>query len=360
MVYFTPARSHSDLDVADPQYNRVLVKRPGLYRTFRSPTGETAGRYDAQSFQYLIEEFVALSAVEMAVTATSPALSSIDDLPAVFRDQIKVVDRNGRERAETAAFLKPCCQEFGLAFRADGAFQLPQDLPPGLRLAIGRLIPGVYDFLLAANHRLQADINLPELKDAVEGMKAASSDPDARAHLSTFLGVLNSYQPVTIPSAELVTTAPFEHQTRFKELIEDLAYRNLSENAALLGMPADAARAIQLMERWLRKLSSKRAFARTIKATSKVIFGSRGINGPDLDLAGLFVPRGYYPPLVAFDDALSRAEALWRKMRRPASEDPAFADVLNAGWVEIPGDQPSMDDFQGKPEGAVRDKFMIQ
>src|SRR6266545_6451738 len=95
---------------------RLLAKRPGFYRALRR--GPDLGYvYDRSSLPYLIEEFVAVSAVDIAVTATSPVVQHLDELHPILRQRVVVVDSDGRVAEQVAAILEPVGNELLFEFK---------------------------------------------------------------------------------------------------------------------------------------------------------------------------------------------------------------------------------------------------
>lgn len=145
----------------DLPLSRVLAKRPGFYRTLRR--GNDLGRlYDKSSLPFLVEEFVASAAVDIAVTATSPAVEHLGELPAALRSRVVLIDEDGRVGKQLAAVLEPLGDEFHFSFTESlREIHTTTSTPEPLRPVIGALLYSLYDFLLGAEYRLQVDIDPP-------------------------------------------------------------------------------------------------------------------------------------------------------------------------------------------------------
>jgi hypothetical protein len=341
-------------------YNRILAKRPGFYRVFRTPDGDPAVWFDARSVGYLSAELVALSATDIALAGSSPAIHFLPALPRVLRDRVVVLDQD-KVAAQVDAFLKPAAREFGLSGLVAGHVSGPSDMPPEFIDALGPLLPGLYDFLLGATYKLQIELDVPRVQAAARAIRRLAVDQDTIAHMAAFEGVLNTYQASPVPSLQLVSAASKEQEQRFQYLIEDLAYRNLSEDAAMLGIPADFERAVQLMGRAIQALLKRPALAKCATAASKALLASQGLNGKladafDLDLAKALLADKYFPPIVSLNAAYDQALVEWSSTRLPADQVPEYAPLLAKGWVEQPdAPQPSMDHFQAQPPDAFLD-----
>lgn len=333
-----------------PLLNRVLVKFPGFYRTFQHADGGRVLRYDIGSLPYVIDEFISLSAVEIALTPRSPARPFTGHLAPIIRERVTVLDQAGEVDRELAAFVEPLVRDFGLQFKADGFVALDTAIPEEVKKAFTYFFPALYDFLLAGRARVQLDLDLERFKHAAEVLRSHTKNADGRAHLSMLLGVLNSYHALSVPGLSVPSVTAEEQGRRFKYLIEDLAYRSLSEKAALLGIPADAQRAARLMGRALTTLLETPVLKWGAHSVSKMLLTSHGVPGVDVDLAKLVVPHGYLPPIVSFQEAYRRALPEWRKSRPPASETGLYPRLFREGYTEVEdAPQPTLDDFQGKP-----------
>lgn len=338
--------SASDIDDSLP-LSRILAKRPGFFRTVER--GDRLFQvFDSSSLPYLVEEFVASAAVDIAITATSPAVQHLNDLPAPLRSRILVVDEDGSARKQVAAILEPVGAEFHFAFSdSNGAVSASLRTPPAVLTSLGVLLPALYDFILGARYRLQVDVDLTLVREALGIFRSHARSPDARAHLAMLEGVFGSYKPVKLPSLALQSAASDEQIERFKWFVEDVTYLRASRDAGLLGVPEDGDRALQHLERGLKKLVKKPIFKPIAALTSKLISKATPL---DLDASGLveaFLPTKYLPPIIPFGTAYSRAEAYWRTQRGPFVETAATIAIIGDGWREAPDEaQPDLADFR--------------
>ncbi len=336
-----------------PYYSRVLIKAPGFYRTFRNSSGQVAFRYDSGSLIYLVEELVALSACEIALSPRSARLASETELPPVLRDRVKVLDSSGDIDREVAALLAPILEEYGFVDHGEGTLARPDSLRQ-LTLeeldAFSVFFPALYILLLGARSQTQVDIDLNRFRTAVQILRGTCRSSTARAHLAVIGGVLNVYQPTSIPSLLIPRAGTDEQERRFKYLVEDLEYRNLSEGAAMLGIPADALRAARLMKRGLDAILRSAVATWGAIAATKVIATAASAPSVDLDPAALQGPLNYLPPVVSLSTAYDRALEQWKKTRVPAKDTDRFGRLFREGFVEVSdAPQPRLEDFQGQP-----------
>lgn len=329
--------------------NRVLIKTPGFFRTFEASDGRRAWRLDIRSVSLILDELISLSAVELAFTPRSPALVAIPTLSPVIRDRVRVLDQNLQVDKELEAFLKPMFDEFGLESLGGEIRGVHGTLPEPVARAFTYLFPALYDLFLAARHQVQIDIDLARLKQAVDVLRAHCQSADARAHFSALSGVLNTYQPLSVPSLFVPHAGAEEQERRFKYLVEDLEYRNLSEAAALLGIPDDARRALRLMKRALAAVIRTPILRWGAKAAVKQVTASNKLSELGSDLGELLTPQKYLPPIVSLRDAYGRALEEWSRHRVPAAETDLYPRLLREGFTEVvDAPQPTLDFFQGR------------
>jgi hypothetical protein len=330
------------------RYARVFVKHAGFYRTFEHADGRVQQRYDPSALTYLISEFVALSAVEIAISPRSPARLFLSQLPAQLADRVVLLDKNGEVRREHAAILQPLIDEFGLRLTDDGLLEIPGTAPPQLSPALRIVHPGLFDFLLAGRYHTQLELDVEGLIKAADVIRKTSRVPEVLAFFSSFIGVLSTYRALEAPSLALVSTSTEQLQQQFKALVEDTAYRRLSASAAFLGVPADATRALRLMSRGVSAILKRPWLSQSAKAATKAILTSTGLPTPDVDVAGLVIPSGYFPPIVSFGEAYARAETWWRSRRLPAAEIELYDRLTRDGFTErLDAAQPTFAEMHG-------------
>jgi hypothetical protein len=332
----------------DPPLARVLAKRPGFFRTVQR--GGYIGRvYDRSSLPFLIEEFVASAAVEIVITAGSPAALHVNELPAVLRSRVAVVDDDDSVRKQVAGILAPVGAEFGFSIDvAKGSLTGDSRTPRELVPAIGYLIGPLYDLLLGARYRLQIDIDLERAKASTALLRSAARTPEARANLAVLHSVFASYKSVAIPSLALASAATDEQMERFRWFVEDVTYQHLSRDAGLLGVPEDGDRVLQLLARGIAKLVKKPLFKPFATMASKAISKATPVDVDAGSLAEALLPLKYLPPIIPLDAGVERAEGLWRAQRGPFVETPLTIAAIGGGWHEVPDlPQPSLGDFGG-------------
>lgn len=336
---------------------RVLCKRPGFYRTFRAPDGQVAVVHDPGSADYIIAEAIALSATEIAFTPNAAALPDFHSATSILRDRVRVVDANRTVTQQKAAFVRPILTNLGFEQRDGGIVARPTRLPPlapRVSSAFAYFHWALYDFLLGANSKAQIDIDLPRLQQAIAVLRDECSDREAVARLSVLQGIMGTYRTASAPSLFVPHADSTEQQRRFKYLIEDIAYRDLSEGVAFLGIPADFQRGMQIMHRALDAIMRSPILSWGVRATQRALATSQSLPAIDGDLRSLLIPNEYLPPIVSLEAAYSAALGRWSRTRLPAEATGHFSNLLRASFVELQGaPQPPMESIPMQ-EGIVR------
>jgi hypothetical protein len=334
-------------DVADSlPLSRVLAKRPGFYRMLRR--GDDLGiLYDKSSLPYLVEEFVASAAVDIAITATSPAVEHLDGLHPTLRSRVILIDTDGKVGKQLAAILEPVGSEFEFRFSESlTEIHATPKTPIVVREVLGELLFNLYDFLLGAEHRLQVDVDLPKLQHAVATLRENARSPEARANLAVLQAAFVNYRPVRIASLALQSAATDQQIERFKRFVEDTTYQRVSRDAGLLGVPEDGDRAVVLIERGVKKLVSMPLFKPISAIGSKLISKASALELDAADLVQALLPKRYLPPIISLTHAYARAEALWAKQREKFVETDATVKMIGEGWIELEDEpQPTVLDF---------------
>lgn len=338
--------TEADDDSDTLPYSRVLVKAPGFYRTLRRKDG-FAWYYDASSLPYLIEEFIAASAIRIAVTAKAPGVDHLDSLPAILRSHVIVVDKEREAGKAVAAMLDPLANEFQFIFEEPpGHLAASKAVSPAVNEALGTLLPMLYDFFLGAEHQLQIDIDLPLMKKTLSFLRASARTPESRTHLAMLEGVFGSYKEVEVSSLALKSAATDAQVEHFRHFVEDVAYQRASRGAALLGVPEDGDRALQMIKRGLAAVIRKPFFKPLVNLTSFALWRATPVSGATEDLVQELLPIRYYPPILQLDRTYDLAKAQWAAQRAPFVETEELVALLGAGWTEISGvDQPTELDF---------------
>jgi hypothetical protein len=303
--------------------------------------------YDESSLPYLVEEFVASAAVEIAITPTSPATEHLDELHPALRSRVVIIDGDQRVGEQVAAFLEPIGDEFHFALRnSNRELHFTSTSDPALRNTIGELFYHLYDFLLGAEYRLQIDVDIGKMQSTVRSLRALARNPLARTNLATLEGVLGTYRPVTITSLALKSAATDNQVERFRTFVEDTRYQAVSRDAGLLGVPEEADRAVTLIQRGLRRLVQHPLFKSVAGLASKPISKTTHLDVDTASFVEALLPKRYVPPIVSLASAYERAEEIWRSQRPPFAESNKIVATIGNGWTEI-GDypQPSILDF---------------
>lgn len=301
--------------------------------------------YDPGSLPFLVDELIAMATVEIVVTPTSPAALAHDKLAPAIRKRVRVLSTASQARRRLEGFLSPLNAELGSEIRSQN-IHIPLRVPQPVRRAVGVLYFFLYDFLLAMEHQLQVEIDLPALMKALTVLRSSLETPEARAHIAQLEGIFSTYVPTEIPKIELVSITTKDHWRVFERFVEDAAYNEVARSASLLGIPAKLDRATTLLRRAIQDLVSRRGFQSVARLGTKVI--STATSLPDAsDLIPELRPKGdFIPPIVSLEQGYAQAARHWRLHRTPFVESDESLALLGPGWVDDGSEsQPSFLDF---------------
>lgn len=333
-------------DIEALPYSRVLVKRPGFYRTL--VRGKDVGFfYDESSLPYMIEEFIASSAIQIALTAKSPGIEHLRKLSPILRDHVIVVDKKREAGRKVAAIMEPLATEFHFVFEEPpGQLTASTAIPPALNELLGELLRMLYDFFLGAEHRLQIDLDLVLMKRTLSTLRASAKSSEARLYLAMLEAVFASYKHVSVSSLALKSAASDEQVEHFKHFAEDIEYQRASRGAGLLGVPEDGDRAIQMIKRGLTAVARAPLFKPLVNLTSFVLFRVTPLSDDTRQLVKELMPIRYFPPILSLKQTYVLAEAQWTAQRSAFKESEESIQVIGEGWREQPGiGQPNEIDF---------------
>jgi hypothetical protein len=314
--HFLSEYRHMTLDPI-ATFNRLLISNPGFYRQFDNDTF-SMWVYDRSSLPFLVEEFVASAAVEVAIPAGSITAASLTQLSPVLRERVRLVDEDGAIRREMDALLTSVYSDLELDPVRGGYGVRPANQGQGRTAwqsanATNAVREELYDFLLGLHLKLEVGLNFSRLMRAVEFLRTRAQSPNSRACLAVLAGVGRLYRPVEQPTIRLVAGSTDEQVERFRMFAEDEAYRHLSEQTTGLAIPERSRRALQLITRSVRAVLRRPRLAGIAKAGSRGISAVTHLPTPDLDLIEPLFGRTYFPPILEMRDVYRRAHASWRQ-----------------------------------------------
>jgi hypothetical protein len=287
----------------------------GLGSRMVGESGRQVASIDGSYLPFLIEELLALSARKVLAPQGSHASLFAGSLTGPHAQYLEVVD--GRPALErTGRTFQPVWDEFNVRPSPE-AILLPPEAQGDDLDALMTLFDGIRNYLTGVEHRSAIGMDLVRLRAAIVHLRTRAHSGDARILLARFEGLLASYEETKTPTLAWISQAPREHVRAFHELMEDRDYVELSAEANSLGIPAKAARAVQVMSRLTRRLLEKSRFAELFTFGTRVFqtFTAAPIPGAS-SLLGLFA-TDYAPPIVDLNETMNRAVLCWLESDAP-------------------------------------------
>jgi len=300
--------------MADPiavnRYNRIVLTQsiPGWY-------SKTEDRYHGaeHAFPFILEELIALSAVEIIIPSSHQATNYISSLDPLLAKRIKVIDDTDTTRS-TQGILAPIELEVPFTKELDYLAKADQDFASyytPLLSDISELRSGINQYLFAVKCQAEVDIHLLNLKTVISKLRKHLKSPESRAILATLSGIFNVYNPVSCDALIVHPDGGPELIQLFEDIVRDASYREASREAKNLGVPKKLRRAHALIRRQLQKVVSRPAFRGLIDFGGRIITAATGIPVPSSDLAAQLVSSGYLPPMVDVKRAVERGRRAW-------------------------------------------------
>jgi len=278
--------------------------------------GATSGPTKSYTYQrsflpYMSLEFVRLGAERIAVPSWDPSSRELGSLPDGFADSIRVVDPKGQTLAEVEKFLEPVLAEIPVEFALGGFLhRSSRNQDPVVVDAIAMLRNSLARFVVGIRERLHVEIDVLALKQSLEVLDKRLQTPTARLVVARFSGLLQTYDQVEVDSVQFKTSVEKERVAQFLELIALPAYRELSGELGVLGIPGKTKQAvtkIKKLTKWLQ-LHAKQVLKIVAVPVAIVSFGKVKLQ----DVADLVKDSPYFPVLTSFKSARAAAVARFR------------------------------------------------
>jgi hypothetical protein len=296
------------------QYNKILLPDAlPFIRMLVTSTGRAVVG-DGSGLQFLVEEFIALGAIEVAVDACSSISNVVGQLPRAYKKRVIIVNKREKVSKKLKGFLNPIADEFDLKFCPPNSMSGNRKTPEKVLTAAYGLQRSLYWFLMALDYKLQVDVDLTSMKNDIGTLRQLSRNPDSRANLAVLSGILETYNPITYSSLSLHSTAPSQLVQVFQEFAQDEAYREISAQAHLLGFPAHARKAVVNIGRLSREFVTKSPFKQIVNLSSKLISAATSLPLPDADSVASLVRDAYLPPIIPLKKAIQKAKETWEEV----------------------------------------------
>jgi hypothetical protein len=291
-----------------PEFGRLLLPKIVGLRDIRDPkSGKVIATYtDASILYYLIEHFVRVGAIDVAVNEGTYE-GAIPMLPRAFRARLVEI---GRADADESAIkiCEPISRELNAEIEP-GRIIFNTLLPNAVSRAIGTLVFSLSDYLQGMRHGLIVTMDLLATRTAIDTLLEAVSSRESRANLVTVEQVFSTYKSYEIGAPIIRSAAPARMVEIFDGLIVDPLYRELSRCAADMGA-GEGAESVTAVTRAAKRLSDQDDSLNFGRYDAFVVSGRRKTAG---NKTSEHFNYEYFPPIVPVGDAYVKARAAWRR-----------------------------------------------
>jgi hypothetical protein len=262
-----------------PEYARLMLPGVGVFREQRDSHGRVSYVNDTSILLYLIEEYVRLGAVDIAVDPYRYE-NALPTLPSSFRRRIVEIDHGDSTKA-ALQFIAPIAIEqnakiTGTNYGIESIEYREPKLADRTQGALVALASGLENLILGMRNGLQVAMDMDELRSSVRILFEVSRAPEARANLATIEQVLSTYRRHRVGAVKMISTAPERMVELFQDLVNDPLYRDLSRNVLGMGQVGEAG---------ISAIRTTQAAERLAKQDEALRFGDRSISIPSANLA---------------------------------------------------------------------------
>jgi hypothetical protein len=308
------------------KYNRILLDSVPrqFYRPITFGPNLEHDVPDFSSLQFLLEEFIALSATQVAIPKNSQIEQAVQYLHPTMRKAVVIVDKKNESFAKYGAILTPIQREFEIRLRRtdhQGVLALHigrKDVSDELRHALATLFFDLRTFLIGIQNELQIQMDLNKIKRATDIVRLNIQNPEARFMLASLLGLFNTYEEHDITSIGIIPTDYRINLENFEKLVNDQIYKNMSQESHRLGFPEKLHKSKMALKQYTKQVVTKSPYKEIATISTKIITAVTNLPFEIDWLAALF-KKPFMPPIITFDKAIQKAHAAWRSCDTPVT-----------------------------------------
>lgn len=266
---------------------------------------------DFSSFAYMLEEFVSLAALKIAIPKSFPEVAALSEAPELLKRRITVID-DVAEIEAAERILYPLMKDLEISINSDtGELHKPRDLPRSVFSAVQRIRRDVKCLALGFNHSLHIDLDSKLAASSSRKLREHVQQPDARAILANLEGFFSYYEDLEFDSVTPPPDVPAGMITIFDRLLNDPQYLRLSETVASLSDPRHRRRALSEIRALGRAIMSSNVITTGWNYIAKIIKVWTGVPVPETNTLSILVSNKTLPPLVDLRAARERAVKMW-------------------------------------------------
>ena len=267
---------------------------------------------DFSSFAYMLEEFISLAALQIAIPKSFPEAAALSDAPELLKRRIAIVDDDPEHEA-TKRLLDPLMKEFGIAIdETTGEPFKPTNLPQSVFVATQRIRRDLKCMALGLNHSLHVDVDSNLALSSLRELRECVRQPNTRAILASLEGFYSCYEDIEFDSIGIQPKAPAGIVSVFDQLVNDPQYLELSQTVAVLSDPSQRRRALSRLRAIGRNIMSSNVITTGWNYTAKLMKVWTGVPLPDSSaLLSILGTSKALPSLVNLRAARERAIRMW-------------------------------------------------
>ncbi len=266
---------------------------------------------DFSSFAYMLEEFVSLAALEIAIPKSFPESAALSDAPELLKQRITVIDDTAEFEAADR-ILHPLIKELGIEINRDtGELGRPHDLPQSVFFSVQRIRRDVRCMALGLNHSLHVDLSPTVAVSLSKELRERVQRSDTRALLANFEGLFSYYEDLEFSPVTPPPSMPAAMISIFDRLVNDPQYLELSETVSSLSDPRHRRGALSRVRSLWRAMISSNTNMTGWNYVAKVIKVWTGVPIPEANTLSVLVSGRTLPPPVDFHAARKRALRMW-------------------------------------------------
>jgi hypothetical protein len=168
------------MNISEILYEPLPIGRLGIRR--KDQTVIVAK--DFSCFAYMLEEYISLGAVHIIIPSSSPEKATVEQMPALLRKRIKIVD-DAKEVEAVERLLFTLRREFGITMKeGTGQLKFPKAIPKELIEKINKVHSDVKRLALGFNHKIQIGIGIKTSIAVLRTLRTKVRDSNSRIVLS--------------------------------------------------------------------------------------------------------------------------------------------------------------------------------
>ena len=267
---------------------------------------------DFSTFGFMLEEFISLGAINIALPKSSPEIRALSKMPPMLRRRIKIID-DAVEREFVERILHPIRVEFGAKIVNEvGELKFPKDLKQPIREAIHAAHRNVWRLALGFNHSLQVGIIPTSFNSAITQLRNKSKDSESRLVLAQLAAFSNVYKDVQFNAPKPNINLPGELISVFDRLVNDPNYIEFSNAISGLAYPKERRGTLLRVKAASRKIMASRIATTTWNYVAKLIQVWTGAPISEAGDLASFISDRSFPTLVDLQSARESALRMWQ------------------------------------------------